>query len=120
MSLHFAPELDPEPRIRFAMPADPAFSAVAAIAAEVLLTGHVQATGPIVDAVRAAVSTVIGTGSARTRLEIELSRSAETLTLRFFHPAGNGGPIRDTLRALADGLSSSSDCLELSWDLSHK
>jgi hypothetical protein len=120
MILHSAPEPDPEPRIRFVTPADPRFSAVAAIAAEVLLAGHVQIAGPIVDAVRAAVSTVIGTGSARTRLEIELSRSAETLTLRVFHPAGKGGPIRDTLRALADGLGSSSDRLELSWDLSHK
>ena len=120
MSLHFAPEPDPEPRIRFAMPADPTFSAVAAIAAEVLLTGHVQATGPTVDQVRSAVSAVIGAGAASSRLEIELLRSAETLTLRVVHPAGNGGPIRDTLRALADGLSSSSDRLELSWDLSHK
>jgi len=117
MSLHFAPELDPEPRIRFAMPADPAFSAVAAIAAEVLLTGHVQATGPIVDAVRAAVSTVIGSGSARTRLEIELSRGKDALTVSFLGPRASDRTIRHALRAFADELSSSGTRLDLTWKL---
>ena len=119
MVRHFAPELDPEPRLYLDLPAERAFSEVAAIAAEVLLAGHVQTSGPIVDAVRAAVSTVIGTGSARTRLEIELSRDKDALTVSFLGPRARDRTIRHALRAFADELSSSGTRLDLTWKLPH-
>ena len=114
------PPPDPVPRLRLVVPAVPAFAALAGTAAEVLLAGHVDDPGTTVAAVRQAASAVIGDGSPGRRLELELSRTAATLTLCVRSPERHGRAGRDALRRLCDVSSSSGDRLELSWALSHK
>lgn len=111
------PPPDPAPRLRLVVPAVPAFAALAGTAAEVLLAGHVDEPGTTVAAVRQAAAAVIGDGSPGRRLELELSRTAVTLTLCVRKPAHRGDPARGTLAALADHLSVSDDRLELTWSL---
>jgi hypothetical protein len=104
---------DPEPRIRLVVPAHEEFSAVAATAAEVLLAGHVQTAGSIVDAARTAVAAVIGRGDGKSQLEIEISRSGNRLTM----VVPTRCDIQGDVRTLADRLEATPSRLALVWDL---
>ncbi len=111
------PEPEPDLRIRLSAPAVPAYAAVLATATEVLLAGLTDQPDAIVAAVREVASAILGEGPASGRIEIQLTRAGQELTLHYPRSRGPQRTAGSAFRALADEVSSSGGGVTLIWRL---